>query len=160
MNNWSSKLETPWEKWFSLRGHGDRWRATTGFQSPPSRLIFPAPFCDITDAPAPPRCDARSFCPRTTKEHKVTNSTLQLRAALDKHNRNAEVSLCHLCAFVLLILLTAFEMIRIMLTNLRNVCVSSQCLSRTSVSCNISAAFTRLKLQWCTHIRCIQILKA
>lgn len=60
----------------------------------------PSPWHHRRSGPAQMRCEKRLPKSHKGAQSEVTNSTLQLRAALDKHNRNAEVSLCHRCAFV------------------------------------------------------------
>lgn len=138
---------------------GPRWQmANHGCQSPPSRLRIPAPLRDITGAPAPPRCDARRICPTATKEHKVKWPTQHYNCALlwDEYIRNAEVSLCHRCAFVPVNPLGCFWIDSdYILKPPKCLCY---CLRDQYFVEHISAAFTNLKLniyQVYSNFKCI-----
>lgn len=66
----------------------------------PSPNPRPSPWHHRRSGPAQMRCETRLPNSHKGAQSEVTNSTLQLRAAWDEYIRNAEVSLCHRCAFV------------------------------------------------------------
>ncbi len=147
--------------------------AVTDGEPPDCRLrpvVSESPPLSVT-SPAPPRCEASRVCPRATKEHKVKWPTQHYYCALLWINitgmqRWVYAIVALLC---LLILLAAFELIRIIFESSEMFVLLSQrsVFCWTCVSWNISAAFTNLKLniyQVYSNFKCInfngQILKA